>query len=65
MVALLVVLGALAVAGFFAARLHGVPGSVVLGALAGIAFGAAAVASRPLASSTRSTSSSPTRCSTC
>src|SRR5690606_39256820 len=35
--------------GFFAARLHGAPGSVVLGALAGIAFGAAAVASRPLA----------------
>lgn len=48
-VGLLIVLGAIAVAGFFAARLHGVPGSVVLGALAGIAFGAAAVASRPLA----------------
>jgi hypothetical protein len=48
-VGLLIVLGALAVAGFFAAKLHGVPGSVVLGALAGIAFGAAAVASRPLA----------------
>ncbi len=47
---LLLVLGALAVAGFFAARITGVPGSVVLGALAGIAFAAAAVASRPLAS---------------
>jgi hypothetical protein len=46
---LLVVLGALAVCGFFAAKLRGVPGSVMLGALAGIAFGAAAVASRPLA----------------
>ena len=49
MFVLLAVLGMLAVAGFFAARLKGVPGSVVLGALAGIAFGAAAVASRPLA----------------
>jgi hypothetical protein len=48
-VGLLIVLGALAVSGFFAAKLKGVPGSVVLGALAGIAFGAAAVASRPLA----------------
>ena len=36
--------------GFFAVRLHGAPGSVALGALAGVAFGAAAVASRPLAS---------------
>jgi len=44
-----VALGAVAVAGFFAVRLRGSPGSVVLGALAGIAFGAAAVASRPLA----------------
>jgi hypothetical protein len=44
------VLVSLAVTGIFAARLHGVPGSVVLGALAGIAFAAAAVASRPLAS---------------
>lgn len=49
-IGLLVVLGGLAVAGFFAARLHGAPGSVALGALAGVAFGAAAVASRPLAS---------------
>ena len=49
MIGLLVVLVALAVAGFFAARINGVPGSVVLGSLAGVAFGAAAVASRPLA----------------
>ncbi|HIW61163.1 MAG TPA: hypothetical protein H9881_01790 [Candidatus Stackebrandtia excrementipullorum] len=36
--------------GWFAAhRIRGVPGSVALGALAGLAFGAAAVASRPLA----------------
>lgn len=48
-IALALVLAVLAVAGFFAARLHGAPGSVGLGALAGIAFGAAAVASRPLA----------------
>ncbi|WP_415645096.1 hypothetical protein [Stackebrandtia soli] len=33
-----------------AKKLDGVPGSVALGALAGLAFGAAAVASRPLAS---------------
>jgi hypothetical protein len=36
--------------GFFAVRLHGAPGSVALGSLAGIAFSAAAVAARPLAS---------------
>ena len=36
--------------GVLAARLHGAPGSVSLGALAGLCFGAAAVASRPLAS---------------
>jgi hypothetical protein len=41
-----VVIGAL---GRLAARLHGSPGSVALGALAGVAFGAVAVASRPLA----------------
>jgi hypothetical protein len=41
---------AIGVAGFFAVRLHGAKGSVVLGSLAGLAFGAAAVASRPLAS---------------
>jgi hypothetical protein len=46
---LFAVLILIAIAGFFAARLRGVPGSVGLGALAGIAFGAAAVASRPLA----------------
>src|SRR6185369_5166520 len=39
----------LAPAGFFAAKLRGVPGSVALGTLAGIAFAGAAVASRPLA----------------
>lgn len=49
---LVVVLGALALTGFFAARLRGAKGSVALGALAGIAFGAAAVASRPLANPT-------------
>jgi hypothetical protein len=48
-IALGAVLGAVAVAGFFAVRLRGAPGSVALGSLAGIAFGAAAVASRPLA----------------
>ncbi|WP_033345508.1 hypothetical protein [Catenuloplanes japonicus] len=36
--------------GAFAVRLHGAPGSVALGSLAGIAFSAAAVAARPLAS---------------
>lgn len=45
---LVVVLVLVALAGFFAARLHGPPGAVVLGTLAGVAFGAAAVASRPL-----------------
>jgi hypothetical protein len=45
--ALLVVIG---VVGFFGVRLHGAPGSVALGSLAGVAFAAAAVASRPLAS---------------
>jgi hypothetical protein len=49
-IALAVSLAVIAVTGFFAARLHGVPGSVALGALAGLSFGAAAVASRPLAS---------------
>jgi hypothetical protein len=46
---LVVVLAALAPAGFFTAKLRGVRGSVGLGALAGIAFAGAAVASRPLA----------------
>ncbi len=35
---------------FFAVRLHGAPGSVALGSLAGLAFSSAAVAARPLAS---------------
>jgi hypothetical protein len=39
----------IAAVGLFAARLRGAPGSVALGALAGLCFGAAAVASRPLA----------------
>jgi hypothetical protein len=37
------------VLGFFAVRLHGALGSVALGALAGVAFSAAAIAARPLA----------------
>jgi hypothetical protein len=45
--AALVVIGVL---GFFTARLRGAPGSVALGSLAGMAFSAAAVAARPLAS---------------
>ena len=48
-IALGVVIGGVGLAGFFAVRLRGAPGSVALGSLAGIAFGAAAVASRPLA----------------
>jgi drug/metabolite transporter (DMT)-like permease len=46
---LVVALVAVAAGGWFAVRLHGPPGSVALGLLAGLAFGAAAVASRPLA----------------
>jgi drug/metabolite transporter (DMT)-like permease len=46
---LVAALGAISAAGVFAARLHGVPGSVALGGLAGLAFSAAAVAARPLA----------------
>ncbi|MQA25366.1 MAG: hypothetical protein GEU94_07825 [Micromonosporaceae bacterium] len=38
-----------AVAGFFVVRIQGPPGAVALGGVAGVAFGAAAVASRPLA----------------
>jgi hypothetical protein len=49
-IGLVVILFALAPAGFFAAKLRGVHGSVGLGTLAGIAFAGAAVASRPLAS---------------
>jgi hypothetical protein len=48
-IALGVAVAVIALAGVFAVRLHGAPGSVVLGSLAGLAFGAAAVASRPLA----------------
>jgi hypothetical protein len=50
LVALAVALGGIGVLGFFAVRLHGPPGSVALGSLAGMAFSAAAVAARPLAS---------------
>jgi hypothetical protein len=49
-IALLVALGVIAVLGIFAVRLHGAPGSVALGSLAGLAFSSAAVAARPLAS---------------
>jgi drug/metabolite transporter (DMT)-like permease len=38
----------IAALGYFAARLHGALGSVVLGSLAGIDFSAAAIAARPL-----------------
>ncbi|MEV1330817.1 hypothetical protein AB0J20_14705 [Micromonospora costi] len=50
LIALLLVLALIAVLGVFAVRLHGAPGSVALGSLAGLAFSAAAVAARPLAS---------------
>ncbi|HKT00819.1 MAG TPA: hypothetical protein VJT31_14915 [Rugosimonospora sp.] len=46
---LAVAVGLIAVAGLFTVRLRGALGSVALGSLAGLAFGAAAVASRPLA----------------
>lgn len=49
-IGLAVALLAIGAAGSFAVRLHGSPGSVALGALAGLAFAAAAVAARPLAS---------------
>jgi hypothetical protein len=49
-VALVVTLAVIAALAVFAVRLHGPPGSVALGALAGLAFSAAAVAARPLAS---------------
>jgi hypothetical protein len=49
LVALVVALGVIGSLGFFAVRLHGAIGSVVLGGLAGMAFSAAAVAARPLA----------------
>jgi hypothetical protein len=50
LIALVVALGVIGVLGFFAVRLQGAPGSVALGSLAGLAFSAAAVAARPLAS---------------
>jgi hypothetical protein len=43
------VFGAIAVLGVFAVRLHGPRGSVALGSLAGLAFGAVAIDSRTLA----------------
>jgi len=49
-VALAVTLVAIGAVGAIAVRLPGAPGSVALGSLAGLCFGAAAVASRPLAS---------------
>jgi hypothetical protein len=48
-VALGVALAVIALLGFFAVRLHGAMGSVVLGSLAGVCFSAAAIAARPLA----------------
>jgi hypothetical protein len=47
--ALMIAVGVIGALGFFAVRLHGAPGSVALGALAGLAFSGAAVAARPLA----------------
>jgi hypothetical protein len=49
-----VAIAVIAVLGFFAVRLHGALGSVVLGSLAGIAFSAAAIAARPLSNATSS-----------
>lgn len=49
-VALVAAVGVIGAGGFFAVRLHGPPGSVALGGLAGLAFSAAAVSARPLAS---------------
>lgn len=49
-IGLAVTVGVIALLGFFAVRLHGAPGSVALGSLAGLAFSAAAVVARPLAS---------------
>jgi drug/metabolite transporter (DMT)-like permease len=48
-VALGAALAVIALLGFFAVRLHGATGSVVLGSLAGVCFSAAAIAARPLA----------------
>lgn len=49
MISLVAALGVIGLAGFFAVRVKGTPGSVVLGALSGIGFACAAVAARPLA----------------
>jgi hypothetical protein len=46
---LAVAVALIAALGFFAVRLHGALGSVVLGSLAGVGFSAAAIAARPLA----------------
>jgi drug/metabolite transporter (DMT)-like permease len=48
-IGLAVALAVIGVLGFFAVRLHGATGSVVLGSLAGVCFSAAAIAARPLA----------------
>lgn len=48
-IAIAMVVALIAIAGAFAARLRGAPGSVALGGLAGFAFGAVAVCSRSLA----------------
>jgi hypothetical protein len=48
-IALVVALAVVALLGLLAAKIHGAPGSVALGTLAGMSFGAAAIASRPLA----------------
>jgi hypothetical protein len=50
-ITLVLALVVIAGAGFFAVRIKGSPGSVVLGALSGLGFACAAVAARPLASS--------------
>jgi hypothetical protein len=49
MAVLAIVLVVIGVSGIFVARLKGAPGSVALGSLAGLAFGAAAIDSRSLA----------------
>jgi drug/metabolite transporter (DMT)-like permease len=48
-IGLAVAVAVISTLGFFAVRLHGAMGSVVLGSLAGLAFSAAAIAARPLA----------------
>jgi hypothetical protein len=47
--ALMIAVAVIGALGFWAVRLHGAPGSVALGSLAGLAFSGAAVAARPLA----------------